>query len=844
MATKKKAKKKVLPYDPPAHMRNDLDVNNTTRYDDVYYALTLGTVQSVEAEGSQSFLIQGDGKITLRIEIWSDRCIRFRYGIKELKTDFSYARTESARPTSASVSFQKNATGWVIDTEVLRCSIKAQDGTITISEKASGTTVHEYATAFQTRTTLMKGLDQVRIQLTTEPDDGFFGLGDKSWETDLHGRYYQNWCTDSFAYGYDSDHLYRAIPFFMGLKASLAYGIFLDNTYRTHFDFNSNRDGLTTIWADGGEFDYYFFFGPELNTVAKDYVQLTGTPELPPLWSLGFHQCRWSYYPEKRVRDLAKNFREKQFPCDAIYLDIDYMNDYRCFTWNNNHFPDPKSMISDLKEEGFHTVVMIDPGIKVDEEYHVYQSGSENEVWCKRKSGEDMEGPVWPPECVWPDYTNPEVRDWWGPLYQELYNEQGVSGFWNDMNEPAVFKVNSLTFPEDVQHDYEGHGADHKQAHNIYGMQMSRATYDGLKALQPAKRPFLLCRASYSGGQRYAALWTGDNVASWDHLAIANRQCIRLSISGFSFVGTDIGGFVDDPSGELMVRWLQLGIFHPVMRIHSMGNNEDGATQTEAEAVQQAEAENRQDQEPWVYGEPYTSQARQAIEQRYQLLPYLYTAFKQHLDSGLPLLRNLFFEDQADELCRKYGDQFLCGKDIMVAPVVTKGAKSMNVYFPQGSWVDFYSGRAYSGSKRYRIKLKADQIPMFVRAGAVIPTVEAVQHTGQLKAAKTLEMNVFLGADSGSGQLYWDAGDGYDYTQGDYLQLDFSVLQSSDAIQLQQSRKGTYQASFEATKITLVGYQGKATQATVDGKVIPMTLTKKGAVLTVPFQFSTLEVTP
>ncbi|MEL6358151.1 MAG: TIM-barrel domain-containing protein, partial [Bacteroidota bacterium] len=398
-------------------------------------------------------------------------------------------------PTAVEVEEKKN--NWVISTSALECSIGKKSGLIKIKDLTTGKFIHEYSQPYYVRSTLMEGLHQVRLQLKTDKKEGFFGLGDKTRGTDLHGEYYSNWCTDSFAYNEQSDHIYRAIPFYFGLKKGLGYGIFLDNTFRTHFDFNSQKDGQTTIWADGGEFDYYFFFGPQLNQVAADYIHLTGTPELPPLWAIGYHQCRWSYYPEKRVRELAADFREKRFPCDAIYLDIDYMDGYRCFTWNNNHFPKPQKLISDLQKKGFHTVVMIDPGIRVDEDYHVYQSGTEEDVWCKRKDGSDMMGPVWPPVCVWPDYTNPVVRKWWGPQYRELYLEQGVSGFWNDMNEPAVFKVNHMTFPDDVQHDFEGRGASHKEAHNIYGMQMSRATYDGLKDLQPGKRPFLLCRATY-----------------------------------------------------------------------------------------------------------------------------------------------------------------------------------------------------------------------------------------------------------------------------------------------------------------------------------------------------------
>ena len=466
---------------------------------------------------------------------------------------------------------------------------------------------------------------------------------------------------------------------------------------------------------------------------------------------------------------------------------------------------------------------MIDPGIRVDEDYSVYRAGEQQDVFCRRSTGEQMTGPVWPSECVWPDYTDPEVREWWGRLYQELYVEQGVSGFWNDMNEPALFKVKALTFPLDVRHDFDGHRGDHKKAHNVYGMQMTRATYDGLKALQPAKRPFLLGRANFSGGQRYASLWTGDNVASWVHLALANRQSLRLSISGYSFVGSDIGGFVDDPTPELLTRWLQLAVFHPLMRIHSMGNNTDGAAEAQADKVKKAEREDRQDQEPWAHGGEHTRRNRLAIEMRYKLLPYLYTAFRHHIETGTPVLRNLFFYDQTDPECRKYGDQFLAGEDLLVCPVVEAGVKSMNVYLPRGDWYDFWTGKHYTGQQKIRARTKVDRLPIFVRAGTVLPTVDKVQYTRQLATAETLHLSLFL-ADTGSSELYWDAGEGYGYRVRQYTLRKYGVQRAGRQITLAQEVEGQYNASFRYANIRLVGLSHPPGRVTVDGQLLPHAL--------------------
>ena len=519
------------------------------------------------------------------------------------------------------------------------------------------------------------------------------------------------------------------------------------------------------------------------------------------------------------------------------------MDGYRCFTWNKEYFPEPKRMIEELREDGFHTVVMIDPGIRVDEDYYVYKEGVAEDAFCRRSTGELMVGPVWPSECVWPDYTSAAVREWWGTLYQELYVEQGVSGFWNDMNEPAMFKVNSLSFPLDVRHDFDGLTGDHKKAHNIYGQQMTKATHDGLKRLQPAKRPFLLARANFSGGQRYASLWTGDNVASWEHLALANRQCLRLSISGYSFVGTDIGGFVDDPAPELLTRWLQLAVFHPLMRIHSMGNNTDGAAETEAAEVKKAEETNRQDQEPWVHGGEHTNRNRLAIEMRYRLLPYLYSVFRKHVVTGQPVLRNLFFYDQQDPQCQKYGDQFMAGDDLLVCPVVEPGVKTMNVYLPHGDWYDFWTGKRYAGAQKFRARIKADRLPIFARAGAILPTVDTVQHTREMTSLDTLHLSLFL-ADEGAGKVYWDAGEGYGYQVNQFTERTYRWQREGNKVTLTQEIDGAFNASFQQANIRLVGLAHAPGRVTVDGELLPHALQfdRRTASVVVPFGFTTVTI--
>ena len=500
-----------------------------------------------------------------------------------------------------------------------------------------------------------------------------------------------------------TDPLYRAIPFYYGLRNGIGYGIFFDNTFRTFFDFASERSDVTSFWAHGGEMNYYFIYGPSLMEVAEGYTQLTGTCEMPPMWALGYHQCRWSYYPESRVRELADNFRRRKIPCDALYLDIDYMDGYRCFTWNNEHFPKPAQLIRDLDDEGFRTVVIIDPGIKIDPGYEIFDQGLANDYFCRRTDGPYVKGNVWPGECYFPDFTNPEVRNWWSGLFRDLIRKDGVSGVWNDMNEPALFDTSDRTVPHDVRHDYDGNPCSHRKAHNIYGMQMSRATYEGVKRYLYPERPFMITRASYSGGQRFASVWTGDNTSSWEHLRLANLQSQRLSVSGFSFVGSDIGGFNDLADGELFVRWLQCAIFHPLCRAHTMGDHGHGAAEIDTEAVEAKAAQVNSDQEPWSFGEEYEAVARKAIEFRYQILPLIYTAFWQHIQYGTPIIRPLAFLDHTDHETYGRMDEFSLGDHLLVCPVLQPESESRKLYLPHGKWFNYYTSEAIVGGQEVEV---------------------------------------------------------------------------------------------------------------------------------------------
>jgi alpha-glucosidase len=796
------------------------------RYPDVYMDYRPAPVSKVDRQAYHQFQFSCTNSIQLRIEVYSSTIFRLRYSLKkEFPADFSYAIDESFSAQKTAIEFEPQSKYFRIATPALNCLVSKADLKVTFTDK-SGTVINADDDGFYARSTILEGIQNIQISKTSPKGEAYFGLGDKSGNLNLRGQKLQNWNTDAFAYDAKSDPLYKAIPFYYGLNKGQAYGIFFDNSYRTHFEFDYKKSGQTVFAAEGGEINYYFIYGPELDSVAKQYTDITGKAKMPPIWALGFHQCRWSYFPDARVMEVAKEFRTRQIPCDALYLDIDYMDGYRCFTWDKDLFPKPAQMIKNLEEQGFKTIVMIDPGLKVDEAYSVYKEGKDRDYYCKRPDGETMEGPVWPPECVWPDYTRPDVRGWWGHQYAELYSKHRVAGFWNDMNEPAVFKVNSKTFPENVRHSYDGHPCSHAKAHNIYGFNMARATQEGLLKLKEHRRPFVITRATFSGGQRHACVWTGDNVASWEHLQIANRQCQRLSISGFSFTGSDIGGFVDRPTGELLVRWLQLGVFHPLYRIHSMGNNTDGANEVNAEFVKEQERINRLDQEPWSFGEDTEEMAKYAIELRYQMLPYVYTTFWNYVQTGQPMLRSLIFEDQSDENLIKIEREFLFGDHLIVSPVVREKAKSQEVYLPKGTWYNYWTAAPLQGQKKHRIKTPLHQIPMFVRAGAVIPHYPIMQST-QERPVDELMLHVFYGTGETNSQLYEDQGDGFEYKEGAYSLKEFTLLGKADSLQLEQKKSGNQYDSYLKTNVFLYGLPFEPKSCEVDGASVKFNMSSR-----------------
>ncbi len=626
--------------------------------------------------------------------------------------------------------------------------------------------------------------EQVSTYKKLQKDERFVGLGEKTGPLDRKGHGYQNWNTDHFGYPPDSDPLYCTTPFYIGIHSGLSYGIFLDNSHKTHFNFGASNRRFSSFSADQGDMSYYFIHEDSVEKIISSYTDLTGRMELPPLWSLGYQQCRYSYRPDKEVLSVAKNFRDKEIPADVIVLDIHYMEQYKIFTWDKKDFPDPEGMLKQLEELGFKVVVICDPGIKIEKGYNAYDSGIQQDVFVKFPDGSNYEGEVWPGWCHFPDFTKPSVRTWWAEKLKS-YTDMGIDGFWNDMNEIATW---GQYLPELIEFDFEGNKATARKGRNIYGMQMARSAYEGAKQNMPNKRIFNLTRAGFSGIQRYAAVWTGDNVADDEHMLLGVRLVNSLGMAGVAFSGYDIGGFAGEADSQLFARWISIGAFAPFFRGHSMINSRDS--------------------EPWAYGEEVEEISRNYINLRYQMMPYIYSAFYQAHESGIPVARSLaiYYPHDAKIYSPLYENQYLFGSDILVAPVASK-VNLAKVYFPEGEWYDIFNDTHYSGNQEIIAECPIERLPVYVKASAIIPMQDKVQSLTN-NQNETLNLHIYAGNKANTYHYYEDDGDTFDYVQGASYQRDITLNPAEKQIILSE-KTGEYKSQYKKVKVFMHGFNGQ-----------------------------------
>ncbi|MDJ9032432.1 glycoside hydrolase family 31 protein [Clostridium perfringens] len=589
----------------------------------------------------------------------------------------------------------------------------------------------------------------------------YYGLGEKGGDLNKKGCYTENFNTDDPETDDDSITYYKTIPFYVALKEEATYGIFFDNSFRSYFDMGKEMGDRIFFGAIGGQIQYYFIPGENIKEVVKNYTALTGRMEMPPLWSLGYQQCRFSYFSQEEVRELVKTFEEKDIPLDVVYLDIDYMDGFRVMTFKTPNFDDAAGLISDLKEKGIRTITIIDPGVKVDEEYDVFKRGKEGNHFTKKLDGEMFIGAVWPGDSAFPDFSNNDCREWWKSELKKFISEHGMDGIWNDMNEPCVFNNDHKTMLETCLHNSDNGVIEHKEFHNRYGFEMSRCSKEAQEELHPNERGFSMTRATYAGGQRYSSVWTGDNMSLWSQMRMSISMNANLGISGFSFVGNDVSGFGLDSSEELFIRWMEMGPFIPIFRNHSNMYTRR--------------------QEPWAFGPRAEKIAKKSIELRYELLPYIYDLYYISHKEGLPIFRPMIMEYEKDMNLLNMREQFMLGENMIVAPVLYEGERSKTLYLPKGSWFNYFTMEKLQGGKWYKLPCELDEILVFVKEGAIIPT-----YNKKFRNVKERPNNILLKVfgENAKGFHYNDDGHSMEYLEGKYTYMDIKVVDGKEELKL------------------------------------------------------------
>jgi len=738
----------------------------------------IGVVQRVDKLPDGIELTAGNAKV--RITFFRDGVARVRAASDgNFPKDTSWAVIESAEAPQFTID---DTTAEVrLSSSSMRVVVKKSPLLVTFTDASGNVLLADEPTL-----PMAWNGSRIRTWKALPADENYYGLGDKTGPISRRNRSFINWNTDEFGFGESNDPIYKTLPFFMGLRKGTAYGVFFDNTWRSSFDFGKESPDYFSFGAEGGELNYYFFAGPDPKRVVQAYTSLTGRAPLPPLWALGYQQCRFTYYPEARVREIAHLLREKKIPADVIYLDIDYQQGYAPFTVNREYFPHFEQMIADLRAQGVRIIAITDLHIKKnpDHGYAPYDSGMKEDVFVKNPDGSVFVGPVWPGDSVFPDFTLTRVREWWGKLYKDFV-AMGISGFWNDMNEPSVFERADKTMPLDTRHRLDdGSTLEHRAVHNMFGMQNARASYEGLRKLQGDERPFILTRAAYAGTERYAATWTGDNSATWNHLWMSTPMLLNLGLSGYPLSGDDIGGFAGTPPADLLTRWYEVGAFNPIYRNHA--NKGSG------------------DHEPWANGPEHEAIRRRYIELRYRLMPYIYTGIEETTRTGLPFMRPVFLDYPQVEGFYRDDRDFLFGRDLLVAPVTTEKIDSMEVTLPPGDWYDFWTAQKHASSEKIVLRPAIGETPLYVRAGAIVPMQPLVQSTAE-KPNGPLRLQVYPGEDCG-GSLYQDDGHTFAYQRGEFLRISYSCEALPNSITVSaRTEKSAFQPWWNSAEVTIFG---------------------------------------
>ena len=709
---------------------------------------------------------------SLSIDFLEAEVIRIKISAGKIFDESPSCLETSWLPPAIKTHQRSNST--LIESADLSVEVHHSPFNIKITRSDGSLVLDGYGTSFYKQ--LNNGFELSR-QL--HPEDKVYGLGQKTGPLNRQGQSYINWNTDilsddplkpteKHAFDVDFDPYYMTIPFYIHLNSETqqAAGFFIDNLSRSEFSL-TKPDNAIHAQFDFGQYTEYIFTPPQITRINQLYSELTGRQQRPPLWALGHHQCRWKEYSAEAFKAIAKTMRDQAIPCDSLWLDIDYMDGYRVFTWNKKLFPDTEETFQGLIEDGFRIVTIVDPGVKAEVGYSIFDEAQDN--FCTTASGRTYFGRVWPGKTAFPDFFKESCQEWWSDKIAD-FTKCGIGGIWIDMNEPACGDINAM----DMLFERHGTLVPHQVGHNEYGTMMAKATQRGLLHSKPNERPFILSRAGSPGIQRFAANWLGDNASRWEHLPMGLSMSLGLGLSGQPFIGSDIGGFCEKAQEELFLRWMQYAIWTPFFRNHN---------------------EHDQDQYPWSFSSETTALVKSAIQLRYSLLPYLYSQFVSLcVNRGEALQRPLVLDYQSDAKTHDLEDQFLCGQSILIAPILEEDHLQRTVYLPSGSWYSWNGAELYHGPCEIQLTCTIETIPVFVKSGSIIPQLASIPASTVSADFSEIELRIYSPTDNAcySFELIQDDGISFDWKKGQELITTFTLQKIKNQLILSQTQSGSY----------------------------------------------------
>lgn len=727
------------------------------------------------------------------VHAFNDNIIRVRVSKNKSLGNFSYALVDTTIPSFNDVTIEDKGNSIIFSTKMIIAEIAKQPFFKITFKDRNGNVINDDV---DDNAVSFSG-DKVTVYKKLSEGERFVGLGEALGNLDRRGSGVTLNNTDNYKYGDPRVPMYSSIPFYIGMHHNIFYGIFFNNSYKAFFNFGLSTP-FTSVSFDGGDIDYFFMYDTSVPKIMEHYTSLTGRTPLPPLWSLGYQQSRCTYYPQDKVLWIAETFRRKKIPIDGIVLDADYQLGYEPFRTNTQRFPDLPKLSRDLSKMNIALTASVYPGVNIDSSYESYIDGLKKDVFIKSSNGKVFQTEIAPLKVHLPDYTNPESRQWWIDKMKWM-QDNGIAGYWNDMNEPAV---GGSYLPDNLVFDFDGKKATAAEAKNVYGFQMARSSYEAALKYRNSERPFVLTRSGFAGVQRYSAMWSGDNTASDEGLLTSVLLNNQFGISGVPFIGYDIGGYIGDGSKSLYTRWIEVGVFSPYCRNH---REFFGAAN-----------------EPWAYGEEAEAISKTYIGFRYKLMPYIYSSFYQASQTGMPVQRSLCinypFDDKVYD--NNYQYEFLFGDDMLIVPLTSKET-SKKIYLPGGDWYNIYTDKKITGAKEFTQEAPIFELPVYIRSSAIIPLQSAVQSTKE-KPSDTLYVHIYGGDEKNVFTYYEDDGATFSYKTGNYCKrnIEFDNLKRQIVFSEQE---GTYNSTFKYVKLILHGFDSSVKNISVNAQQYELT---------------------